>query len=183
LRQGHAVRIDVGEVAGNLFLNTASLGSYPEFVAIRERREDRLGKPVAAALAVLSVWRRHEPLDAVVDGVPRRLLLLFVGNGRYEPRGFVPRFRRRLDTGCLDVRLVDSGKRGVWGLLAAALTSDLYRSSSYVETTTEALTVRLTGGANGQLARDGEVEPAPTKVSFAVRRQALTVFCGRHGEG
>jgi undecaprenyl-diphosphatase len=182
LRQGHAVRVDVGEAAGKPFLNTASLGSYPEFVAARERREDRLGKPIAAALAVLSVWRRHEPLAAVVDGVPRRLLLLFVGNGAYSPRGFVPRFRDRLDTGRLDVRFIDSRKRGVWGLLTAALTNDLYGSSRYVETTADALTVRLTGAADAQLSRDGEVEAAPPEVSFGLRRQALTVFCGRHDE-
>jgi undecaprenyl-diphosphatase len=183
LRTGHAVRVDLGEVAGKPFLNTASLGSYPEFVAVRERHEDRLGKPLAAALALLSVWRHHQPVDAVVDGTPRRLLLLFVGNGPYSPRGFVPRFRTRLDTGHLDVRLVDSGKRGVWGLLGVALTSDLYRSSRYVETTAEAMTVRCSGETPGRLARDGEVEPAPAEVNFGVRRQALTVFCGRHGAG
>ena len=37
LRRGTAVRIDVGLAGERLFLNTSSLGSYPAFVAIRER--------------------------------------------------------------------------------------------------------------------------------------------------
>ena len=179
VRCGHAVRIDVGEADGKPFLNTASLGSYPEFVTTRERWEDRLGKPLAAALAVLSVWRRFPAIDAEVDGVPRRLLLLFVGNGAYRPRGFLPRWRAGLGTGELDVRFAESAtKHGLWGLLGAALTSDLYRSKRYVETVQPTLSVKLTG-VSGQLSRDGEAEPAPEHVEFTVRRDALTVFCGR----
>lgn len=178
LRDGHAVRVDVGEVDGMPFLNTASLGSYPEFVRVRERWQKQLGKPLAAAIAVATVWRHCPPLDAEVDGVPRRLLLLFVGNGAYRPRGFVPRGRPQMDSGVLDVRFADTSKRGVWGLLGAALTSDLYRSSRYVETTRPRLHVRIDGDP-GLLARDGEVAPAPADVRFGVRRGALTVFCGR----
>jgi undecaprenyl-diphosphatase len=171
--------VDVGEAAGRPFLNTASLGSYPEFVQVREQYEDRLGKPAAAALAVLKVWRKHQPLVAEVDGTPRQLLLLFVGNGVYQPRGFVPRYRARLDTARLDLRLADSGKHGVWALLGAAITSDLYRSKRYVEQTPREVTVRVSGDT-GMLATDGEVQPAPREVTFRVLPQALTVFCGRH---
>ena len=42
---------------GKPFLNTASLGSYPEFVKIRERWEGRFGKPLAAAWAIGQVLR------------------------------------------------------------------------------------------------------------------------------
>ena len=83
LAAGRAVRVDVGDVDGKLFLNTASLGSYPEFVKIRERWERRLGKPIAAAWALTQVLRKCPPLAAEVDGVPRRLVMIFVGNGAY----------------------------------------------------------------------------------------------------
>jgi diacylglycerol kinase family enzyme len=36
---GHAVRVDVGEVNGHLFLNNASLGLYPRIVRERERQQ------------------------------------------------------------------------------------------------------------------------------------------------
>ena len=79
----------------------------------------------------------------------------------------------------LDLRLADSGKHGLWALLGAAITSDLYRSKRYVEQTPDEVTVRVSGDT-GMLATDGEVQPAPPEVTFRVRRQALTVFCGRH---
>jgi diacylglycerol kinase family enzyme len=179
LHSGRAVRIDVGEADGEPFVNTASLGSYPEFVRIRERWEPRFGKSVAAAVAMVTVLRRYPPLAAEVDGVRRRLQLLFIGNGEYQPRGFVPRWRPRLDSGRLDVRFVDSGGRGsTWRLVAATLAADLYPTSRYVELHTRRVTVKIVSGG-GFLARDGEIEDAPSVVDFSVRRQALTVYRGR----
>ncbi len=178
VRAGHAVCIDVGIVNGEVFLNTASLGSYPEFVKVRERWESRLGKPVAAAMALVHVVRKCPPLAADVDGVPRRLLMLFIGNGDYQPRGFVPRWRSRLDTGQLDVRLADSAMPGsTWRLVLAALTGDLYRSSRYVEVREPTLTITMSG-PSGYLARDGEVTEAPSTATFSVRRSALVVYRG-----
>ena len=178
LASGRAVRIDVGDVDGKIFLNTASLGSYPEFVRLRERWEHRLGKPIAAAIAITKVLRNCPPLAAEVDGVQRRLVMIFVGNGGYSPRGFVPRWRARLDSGELDVRLVDSALPGSrWRLLLGALTGDMYRSSRYVETRKPKLSVTISGPP-GYLARDGEVTDAPSKVTFSVRRGALTVYRG-----
>lgn len=180
LRAGHAVRIDVGEVDGEPFLNTASLGSYPRFVHLRERWERQLGKTPAAVLAMARVLREGAAVEVEVDGVPRRLLLLFVGNGDYRPRGFLPRGRPSLATGRLDVRLADASRRGAaLRLLAATLTADLYRAPDYRETRCDRLTVRFTGERT-LLARDGEVcEPqqdAPGTVTFSVRRGAVTVY-------
>lgn len=177
VRSGSAVRIDVGEVNGEPFLNTASLGSYPEFVAERERWEKRLGKPIAAAVAMTRVLRSCPPLEAVVDGTPSRIVLFFVGNNAYRPRGFVPRWRPRMDSGQLDVRFADSSRKGsVRGLVGAALTGDLYRTRSYVERTAREVEVKVQGET--RLARDGEVVDAPDVVRFTVRRQALTVYRG-----
>lgn len=183
LRTGRAVRIDLGDVDGEIFLNTASLGSYPEFVKIRERWEGRLGKPLAAAVAVVQVLRTCPPLAAEVDGVQRRLLMLFIGNGVYSPRGFAPRSRPRLDTGRLDVRLVDSAASGSWWrLLATALSGARYSGTPFVEALESNLTIEISG-PNGYLARDGEVSDAPTKSRFSVRRQALTVYRGSDDGG
>jgi undecaprenyl-diphosphatase len=178
LAAGRAAAIDVGEVDGRPFLNTASLGSYPEFVKIRERWEGRFGKPLAAAWAIMQVLRHCPPLAAEVNGVQRRLVMIFIGNGRYSPRGYVPRWRAGLDSGQLDVRLVDSARPGSWWrLLLAALTGDMYRTSRYLETRTPSLTVTI-DGPPGYLARDGEVTDAPSTVTFSVRREALTVYHG-----
>jgi undecaprenyl-diphosphatase len=178
LREGRAVKVDVGDVNGEIFLNTSSLGSYPEFVKVRERWQKSLGKPIAAAVAMITVLRTCPPLDAVVDGVPRRLLLLFVGSNDYRPHGFVPRWRARMNTGHLDVRLVDARERGtIWRLTAASLTANFYRTRSYVELHAPDVGIRITGNA-GMLARDGEISDAPTDISYSVRREALTVYRG-----
>ncbi|MDP9117320.1 MAG: phosphatase PAP2 family protein [Actinomycetota bacterium] len=178
LAAGRAIRIDVAEVNGQPFLNTASLGSYPEFVSIRERWESRIGKPLAATLATFTVARRCPPLEVEIDGVRRSLLMFFVGNGAYVPRGFVPRGRQRLDSAQLDVRLLD-GRRGgsILGALAAALSADLLRHRGYLEVHEQSLSVRLLG-QRGHLARDGEVCDAPTEVLFAIRPGALIVYRG-----
>jgi len=185
LAAGRAVRIDVGEVDGKPFLNTASLGSYPEFVKRRERREGRLGKPLAAAVALVGVLRHCPPLAVRMDGQPRQLLMLFVGNGDYAPSGFMPRWRPRLDTGRLDIRYADTGARTAsLGLVAAALTGGLLRTSRYSQARQPELAVEIDGDT-GYLARDGEVAQAPRFARFTVRRQALTVYHGapspRHG--
>lgn len=178
LATGHAVRIDVGDVNGQPFLNTASLGSYPEFVRRRERWEPRVGKPLAATIAMLSVLRHCPPLQARVDGKSRCLLMLFVGSGQFTPTGFWPRWRRRLDSGCLDIRYVDTSKRtATLGLLAGTLTSALFRTARHVESRQHELTVEMAAGS-GYLARDGEIDQAPCTARFTVRRQALTVYRG-----
>ncbi len=184
LAAGRAMRIDVGEAGGRPFVNTASLGSYPQFVSEREKREKRWGKPLAAAIAALAVLRRCPPLPVTVDGVDRALQALFVGNGLYRPAGMVPRWRPRMDTGVLDVRLMDASKpSSPLGLLAAALSGGAVHSSRFVRMRVPDLvvTIRPGGRTNDALARDGEVGDAPRQVRFTVRRQALTVYCGPGG--
>jgi diacylglycerol kinase family enzyme len=44
VRHGTAMCIDVGTAAGEFFINTSSLGSYPAYVAARKRRERRWGR-------------------------------------------------------------------------------------------------------------------------------------------
>ncbi len=108
VRSGHAAEIDVGWIAGEPFLNTASFGSYVELVDAREELEGRIGKWPALAVAVVRVLRHGTPVDVEIDGERRSLWLAFVGNCRYLPDGMAPTWRERLDDGQLDVRVVDA---------------------------------------------------------------------------
>jgi undecaprenyl-diphosphatase len=178
LALGRAVTVDVGEADGRPFLNTASLGHYAEFVAVREHWERRLGKPLAAVLALVVVARRSAPLEVEIDGVHRRLLMFFVGSNAYTPRGFVPRGRRSLDTGVLDVRLLDERHGGsLTAVLAGALGLDLRRRSGYSERLTPEVTVEVLAEP-ARLACDGEVFDAPRRVVLRMRPAALTVYRG-----
>src|SRR3954466_1294877 len=89
-----------------LFLNTFSIGVYPELVRRRAKRERWLGKWVALGVALVEVLRTAEPQHVEVDGAERKVWLLFAGNGRYHPPGFAPSWRERLDDDCVDVRIV-----------------------------------------------------------------------------
>ena len=105
-----------------VFLNTCSLGVYPELVRERERWSDRIGGWPAGVLAALRVLRadRH-PLEAQLRGGTAPLWLLFVGNGTYHRLGLVPARRLDLADGRLDVRVVHGGRRPALRLLAAAV--------------------------------------------------------------
>jgi len=177
LRSGTAVAVDLATAGESTFLNTASVGGYPEFVAKRERLEGRLGKPLAALVAASAVVRRPStPLAAEIDGRPHRLVMLFVGNCRYQPHGFAPRWRPRLDDGLLDVRFLEAGKRFSGLRIAAALlTGHLGRSRIYHEDGVVDLTIEIVDGST-RLALDGELGPGEGTLAFDKRRRALTVY-------
>jgi diacylglycerol kinase family enzyme/membrane-associated phospholipid phosphatase len=114
LQRGEGVRADVaelrfGEDAPITVLNTASVGVYPDFVAEREAREERLGKWLAAVAAAARVLRRANPVTVVVNGRRANVWTLFVGVGVNDPGTVAPLQRRRLDGGVLDVRLLHVG--------------------------------------------------------------------------
>ncbi|MBM7462724.1 bifunctional phosphatase PAP2/diacylglycerol kinase family protein [Microbacterium dextranolyticum] len=62
VQAGTVAKVDLGEVNGKVFVNTASVGAYTDFVAIRERNEHRIGKPLAAVVAAV---RTLGPAQAV----------------------------------------------------------------------------------------------------------------------
>ncbi|MDQ2880357.1 MAG: hypothetical protein M3Y48_03615 [Actinomycetota bacterium] len=176
LRHGTAIRIDVALAGERLFLNTSSLGSYPAFVAIRERWEGRVGKPVAAAIALLIAVRRQKPVRLVVDGHARDVVMMFVGNCRYQPHGFAPSWRPRLDDGVLDLRMVTvDGPAPLLRLALAMLTGRLGRSRLYIEDDPVDLHISMPDGA-AEVAWDGEIGPGNAEIEYTKLRRSLTVY-------
>ncbi|WP_037606249.1 diacylglycerol/lipid kinase family protein [Streptacidiphilus rugosus] len=184
VRNGHGGSVDLGRVARTggknentgYFLNTFSIGIYPELVRTRESLERGLGKWPALALGLVRVLAEADPVEVELDGRRRRLWLLFAGNGRYDPPGFAPSFRRSLDDGSLDVRLVDgSHPFARTRLLAAFLTGTLARSRVYQETSVRSL--RIDGLRDtDSYACDGEVDRAAESLLLDKAPHALTVY-------
>lgn len=184
-RDGDAVLVDVGLVditapEGDdrtvAFVNTASLGGYPDMVRLREDWEGRWGKWPAAAMALVRVLAEATPLVVELDGKRRTIWLLFVGNGGYEPRGMAPLFRPRLDARKLDVRYLRadvpfSRTRFVISVAAGTLS----RSRVYVAHSRTRLAVRVVGPAIG-LATDGEVQPDADRFVFRIAPGAIPVY-------
>ncbi|WP_129840571.1 bifunctional phosphatase PAP2/diacylglycerol kinase family protein [Streptomyces sp. RFCAC02] len=189
VRAGQAVSVDLARIrpmAGaegptRHFLNTFSLGIYPDLVRAREalqRRSPlgRFGKWPSAALSLARVLRTAEPIDVEINGRPHRLWLLFAGNGLYSPEGFAPSHRTQLDDGLLDVRTVSADKPLARTRVAlSALLGTLARSQVYAAARLPRL--RLTGlGDDRCLAYDGEAGPAPSALLLDKRPSALTVY-------
>lgn len=186
---GSAVGIDLGEVVidpdgtaddkqRSWFVNTAGLGGYPEMVRLREKLQGRWRKWPAFVIASIATLRHARPLPVELNGKPQRIWMLFVGNGRYAPKGFAPSRRPALDTGVLDVRYVRADVR--WSrtrFLLAAITNTLTTSHVYHECDLPALEVRLLDGPR-RIATDGEVGPPGRVFRFRSRPSALAIYRG-----
>ena len=157
------------------FVNTASIGSYPDLVRLREKWTPRWGKWPAFAAALVVVLRRAEPVQVKIEGRWIAVWFLFVGNGPYAPRGMVPAWRPSLDSGLLDVRwlradLRFSRLRAIVGLLAGALG----HSRVYGERQVPEFDVEL--AVPGMLATDGEVVEEAGRYTFRVADRPIPVY-------
>lgn len=184
---GEAVAVDLGLIDVHTgtdtsavertlcFLNTASLGSYPDLVRLREKWQPRWGKWPAFVAALIVVLRRAEPVAIRIGQTWTSVWFLFVGNGPYHPRGMVPAFRPRLDSGLLDVRwlradLRFSRLRAVFGLMLGALG----HSRVYAQLEVSELIVEL--AVPGMLATDGEVVDEAGLYTFRVSPDRIPVY-------
>ncbi|MEU5692185.1 phosphatase PAP2 family protein [Actinosynnema sp. NPDC020468] len=178
---GDGVLVDLAEVfvdgeGPRWFVNTASLGGYPDMVRVRERLQDRFGKWPAAAIAMARVLATSRPLRVELNGEPHEVWMLFVGNGPYRPKGFAPTMRPALDAGLMDVRYIRADTRlSRSRFFLGALLGSLHRSRTYRHMETKRLHVKVHGGPVA-IATDGEVGPSGTDFAFHARPAALGIY-------
>lgn len=176
VRKGEAARVDVAYLNDRLFLNTASIGAYTEFVNVREKHEHRIGKPLAAVYAAVRTMRNTKAIRMRMDDRTSLVNLVFIGNGSYQPSGFAPSFREDMDDGLLDCRTLDtSGAVARLTVLAAIATGTLKRSRLYHQVKAPELTIDVLNGPV-QVARDGELGEWTDQLRLRVARRALTVY-------
>jgi diacylglycerol kinase family enzyme/membrane-associated phospholipid phosphatase len=175
---GEAVLVDVADVNGTPFLNTSSIGAYPEMVRRRDRLSGRLGKWLALTVAAAQVLRTGTPVQLDVDGQRLRVWILFVGNCLYTPRGLSPAWRPRLEDGLLDVQYLRADLRfGRTRAVVATLLGVSEHSRSYGKFMAKELTVVSRSGPQ-RVAYDGEMGEPATEFRFG-KRAPLTVYCCR----
>ncbi len=176
VHDGRAVAVDRATIDGQTFVNTASIGSYVDLVDAREKLEDRIGKWPAVVVALLKVLRQSRPVDLELDGQRRRVWMVFIGNCRYQPSGFAPSWRERLDDGQLDIRIVDGTRP--WSrarLLFSVLTGRLARCGAYEQRSVRSMTVKSLEGRL-RLARDGETFDGSEEFIIAKADEPLLVY-------
>ncbi|MEU6151603.1 phosphatase PAP2 family protein [Actinosynnema sp. NPDC047251] len=169
--------VTVDGVGPRWFVNTASLGGYPDMVRLREKLQDRWGKWPAAGIAMAEVLRSSRPLRVELNGEPHLVWMLFVGNGPYRPKGFAPTMRPALDRGLMDVRYIRADTRFSRArFFIGALLGSLNRSRTYQHLETRRLDVKVLGGRGVAIATDGEVGPTGTTFEFRARPAALAIY-------
>ena len=180
VRQGQTVAIDLASIDDRAFLNTASFGSYVALVDARRRLESVIGKWPAVIVALARVLRASELVDVELDGRRRQVWMVFIGNCRYEPSGFTPSWRPRLDDGQLDIRIVDGA--APWSrarLVLALVTGTLGRCRSYEQRAATSLEVRSLQGPL-RLARDGETFDGSERFTVSKCAEPLAVYVPFH---
>ncbi|MFC5896316.1 bifunctional phosphatase PAP2/diacylglycerol kinase family protein [Streptomyces ramulosus] len=181
VEDGEAVAVDLARFRtaphreGQYFLNTFSIGAYPELVRLRERWAGTIGAWPAGVLAAWHVLRTAKPVPAEINGRRMELWMLFVGNCSYRGLGLTPVRRHDLADGVLDVRVVRAGRLARTRLLVAALTGTPRSSPVLKEARLRSL--RIGGLPDGtDLAYDGEVTGAPGPLMLTKENEALTVY-------
>jgi len=162
-----------------MIINTSSIGAYPSFVRARERLEHKIGKPPAAAYAMLRTLRNEEPVRIRYDNKTLQTSLFFLGNSTYLPSGFAPAQRNRIDDGLIDVRFLEAGRPfSKIRVMTAMMAGRLVRSRLYHEQHVPEFSFSCVDGPTA-IAFDGEVDGQHEHARFSVRYRALPVFCPR----
>ncbi len=175
VRAGTAAHMDLGVAGERCFVNTLTFGGYTQVVDARERMESRIGKWPALLVALVRELPAMEPLHLELDGERMRVWLAWIGNGKYDPRGFGPSWRERLDDGLLDVRIVNGARRfSRTRFVVDVLTGRLASCPVYEERTVTSLSLRSLDGPL-RMAADGETFDGPAELEIAKRPRALLV--------
>lgn len=161
---------------GQVVINTASIGAYPAFVRARERLESKIGKPAAAAYAMLHTLRHEQPVRIRYDNTTMQTSLLFLGNSTYLPSGFAPVQRSGIDDGLIDVRILETGRRfSTVRIMTALVLGRLQRSRLYHELHVPQFGFTCLDGPT-RVAHDGEVGGRYEHANFHARYRVMQVF-------
>lgn len=179
---GHHRAVDAGEVNGEIFINTSSIGIYPSMVQDRERLRQERGWPKwgATLVAGLRTLRRFPlrrfSISAEGWTEPWRTTCVFIGNNEHEVEASSFGRRRRLDRGelCLYVAKPQSRLSLLWlGFRSALGLLDRERDLRVVRVRSAVVDARQ---HRLLVALDGEVQRLRSPLRYSVRPGALRVF-------
>lgn len=175
IHTGQAVAVDAATVSGLTFLNTASIGAYPEIVRRRDELSHAFGKWLATVIATGQVLGRHRPFSVTIDGETSMVWSIFVGNCRYLPQRPFPVWRPRLDDRLLDLHYLSAGRLSRTRAVLTTLAGISQHSGSYRSRLVPRLTVATLDG-DATVALDGEPASLPSNLRFAKQPGRLIVY-------
>lgn len=176
VRSGIERDVPLSDLNGEIFLNTAVIGWYPEMVRTRERLRGRYPRPLAAAAAFALHVRRLHRFDVEVAGSSHRAWMVWVGNGRF---GLTPsELSNRADVtdNVLDVRIALAHHRlartrVVWDLVRGRLKGSEHLVRFVAD---KPVSVRL-GARTVSAALDAEIITVATPLLFTPASRHLQV--------
>jgi undecaprenyl-diphosphatase len=172
---GHVRDVDVASVNGLWFVNNSSIGAYPQLVAKRENREDRMPKPIATVVGAWHLLRDAKKLRVRVDGSFETVWLVFVGNDCYGESVTDLSGRERLDDGTLDVRVARAeGRLSRLRITCAVLFGRLLHSPLIERRECAAVVLDTRGVVD--VALDGEVVTMQSPLEYRSRPARLSVL-------
>jgi len=178
---GHAVKVDVGEVNGRIFVNNSSVGLYPRMVWERDAEQRRgRGKWTAFGIAMMRTWRSYRTLTTHLEVGGRstvvRTPFVFVGNNQYTAEGFQLGGRSRLDGGHLSIFLApECGRFEILSLPVRAFTGRLSVDAPFTGFQADRITVDV-ASRRVSVALDGELTILSTPLTYRVRPRTLNVL-------
>ena len=172
--------IDLGEVNGEVFVNNANVGIYPQIVRERDIHQKRFSKQTATLVATWRQMRELHKFTVTVDGGDSyRAWMIFVGNGKYGASLVDLADRESLDDGLLDVRILRAdGKLARLRVVAALLLGRIDSSPMAVFDEVSAIELGF-ARPRVDVALDGELIPMSTPLRFRCRPRALQVLVPR----
>jgi diacylglycerol kinase family enzyme len=178
---GHAITVDVGDVNGRCFINTASLGVYARLVWEREQQQlSGRGKWRALAVAAVRVLRSYRRIHVVVNnGEQSRVVrtpFVFVGNNEYELEGANVGRRPRVTGGRLQVCIAPEMTRiELVRLVAGAFTGGLRGADHFEAMGATECSIRTRSWRQG-VTLDGEFLVLRMPLHFRIRPGMLHVI-------
>ncbi|HYH86954.1 MAG TPA: diacylglycerol kinase family protein [Pyrinomonadaceae bacterium] len=181
--EGREVRVDVGEVNGQVFINNSSLGLYPLIVRRREKLQARSGsgKWPAFLRAALAVLRRYPflyvHLNADGREIKRKTPFVMVGNNEYLMESFQMGARSRLDAGRLSLYVAHrTGRLGLLWLAVRALFGHIRQAKDFDALPAQEIRVETKRPKRLPVATDGEVNVMTTPLRYRILPGALRVI-------
>ncbi len=168
--------VDLAFIDGVSFLNTASIGGYPEMVRRRDEFSHRMGKWPATAYALIRTLNHEKPIDLVINGRHLPVWVVFIGNGRYIPRGLAASWREHLASGVLDVQYLRADRRlSRTRAVLYSLIGIVQRSHVYGSMEDHSVRIRSLSGPKSS-AHDGEISDPREEIELTISDRRLTVY-------
>ena len=176
VERGSGGAVDLAQLDGVPFLNTASIGMYPEFVAERDRFSARVGKAIAALVALPRTLHAATPIRLTMNGTRARVWTVFIGNGHYTQRGLMSSRRDDMADGFIDVQVIyDRGSFSRTRATIGSLLGQVERSGVYGSMRSRSLDIEMDSEAL-MVAHDGEITTPKRAVHIDLASSRLRVY-------